>query len=82
MFVGKASKTLQQTTKAVEFCCNWRFKGLSCKTTEPHTTKATSFVRLVCPVNVRRKFKSYLFTDILVIFYCSLVGASQNLCGF
>ena len=27
----------------------------SCKTTEPQTTKATSFIRLVCPVNVRRK---------------------------
>ena len=77
MFVGKASKTLQQTTKAVEFCCYWRFNGgLSCKTTEPQTTKANSFIRLVCPVNVRRKFKSYLFTDILVIFYCSLVRAS------
>ena len=27
LFVGKASKTFQQTTKAVEFCCDWRFKG-------------------------------------------------------
>ena len=76
MFVGKASKTLQQTTKAVGFCCNWRFKGESCKNTEPQTTKATSVIRLVCPKNVRRKFKSYLFTDILVIFYCSMVRAS------
>ena len=27
LFVGKASKTFQQTTKADEFCCDWRFKG-------------------------------------------------------
>ena len=27
LFVGKASKTFQQTTKAVKFCCDWRFKG-------------------------------------------------------
>ena len=33
-------------------------------------------IRLVCPVNVRRKLKSYLFTDTLVIYYCSLVRAS------
>ena len=25
--VKKASKTLQQRTKADDFCCNWRFKG-------------------------------------------------------
>ena len=67
LFIGMASKTFQQTTKAVEFCCDYcRFKGYSCKTTEPQTTKATSFIRIVCPVNVRRKLKSYLFTDTLV----------------
>ena len=27
LFVGKASKTFQQTTKAHKFCCDWRFKG-------------------------------------------------------
>ena len=27
LFFGKASKTFWQTTKAVEFCCDWRFKG-------------------------------------------------------
>ena len=27
LFVGKASKTFQQTTKADGFCCDWRFKG-------------------------------------------------------
>ena len=27
LFVGKASKIFQQTTKAVQFCCDWRFKG-------------------------------------------------------
>ena len=27
LLVGKASKTFQQTTKAVEFSCDWRFKG-------------------------------------------------------
>ena len=26
LFVGKSSKTLQQTTKADEFGCDWRFK--------------------------------------------------------
>ena len=38
-------RLLKQTTKAVEFCCDWRFKGKSCKTTEPQTTKATRFIR-------------------------------------
>ena len=41
----KCFLTFQQTTKAVKFCCDWRFKGKSCKTTEPQTTKATSFIR-------------------------------------
>ena len=27
LFVGKASKTFQQTTKADGFYCDWRFKG-------------------------------------------------------
>ena len=27
LFVGKASKTFQQTTKADDFCCYWHFKG-------------------------------------------------------
>ena len=27
LFVGKASKTFQQTTKADEFCCDWLLKG-------------------------------------------------------
>ena len=27
LFVGKASKTFQQTTIADEFCCDWRLKG-------------------------------------------------------
>ena len=27
LFVGQASKTFQQTTKADDFCCDWRFKG-------------------------------------------------------
>ena len=27
LFVGKASKTFQQTTKADNFCCDGRFKG-------------------------------------------------------
>ena len=27
LFVGKASKTFQQTTKADDFCCDWRIKG-------------------------------------------------------
>ena len=27
LFVGKASKTFQQTTKADIFCCDWRFKA-------------------------------------------------------
>ena len=27
LFVGKASKTFQQTTKADKFSCDWRFKG-------------------------------------------------------
>ena len=27
LFDGKASKTFQQTTKAVQFCCDWQFKG-------------------------------------------------------
>ena len=27
VFVGKASKTFQQTTKADDFCCEWRFKN-------------------------------------------------------
>ena len=27
LFVGKASKTFQQTRKADDFCCDWRFKG-------------------------------------------------------
>ena len=26
LFVGKASKTFQQKTKADDFCCDWRFK--------------------------------------------------------
>ena len=26
LFVGKASKTFQQITKADDFCCDWRFK--------------------------------------------------------
>ena len=28
LFVGKASKIFQQTTKADDFCCDWLFKGL------------------------------------------------------
>ena len=28
LFVGKASKTFQLTTKADNFCCYWHFKGL------------------------------------------------------
>ena len=27
LFVGKASKTFQQTTRADEFCCDLPFKG-------------------------------------------------------
>ena len=27
LFVKKPPKTLQQTTKAGDFCCDWRFKG-------------------------------------------------------
>ena len=27
LFVGKASKTFQETTEADKFCCDWRFKG-------------------------------------------------------
>ena len=27
LFVGNASKTFQQTTKADKFCCDWHFKG-------------------------------------------------------
>ena len=27
LFVEKAPKTFQQTTEAVEFCCDLRFKG-------------------------------------------------------
>ena len=27
LFVGKASKTFQQTTKTDNFCCDWQFKG-------------------------------------------------------
>ena len=27
LFVGKASKTFQQTTKADDICCDWRLKG-------------------------------------------------------
>ena len=27
LYDGKASKTFQPTTKADDFCCDWRFKG-------------------------------------------------------
>ena len=30
LFVGKASKTFQQTTKADKFCCDWRFNVKVC----------------------------------------------------
>ena len=67
----KGFLTFQQTTKAIEFCFDWRFKVNRAKQLNRRRQR-----RLVCPVNVRRKLKSYLFTDTLVIYYCSLVRAS------
>ena len=32
-----------------------RFNRAKCKTTEPQTTRATSFIRLVCLVNVHNQ---------------------------
>ena len=33
LFVAKASKTFKQTTKADDFCCDCRIKGLRCAST-------------------------------------------------
>ena len=58
LLVGKASKIFfSRRQKQLNFVVIGALMVKSCKTTEPQTTKATSFIRLVCPVNVRRKKK-------------------------
>ena len=82
LFVGKASKTFQQTTKTVELVVIGALRVNRAKQLNRRRQRRPALYGLVCPINVHRKLKSYFFTDTLVYTFAHWSGPPRTYADF